>query len=146
MNVFLNGIEAAIANAGPEVAAEFKRLKAATEERAREEKTINRGVASCSVDAKDGGIKFVNFDPYFDAARTVEVVTRGLAKLERLPGSKVREKQKRNLESVLLSFQAKLEPDLAEPRASRKDKAILRKLRRKAARADRERKGDCVRD
>jgi len=94
---------------------------------------------SCSIDEK-GQAEFVDFDPYADAAATVALLQKEKAQLERKPGSKARSKKLRVLESLIAKFSANTPISTSPQRTDRKDKAIFRKHRRKAARADQVRK------
>lgn len=148
MNSFLKGIKAATADAGPDVQAAVERFEAASVEadkeaasRAADIRTAATRIApSCSVDLATGRIKFISFDPYVDAAATVALLEKEKARLECEPGSKKRTKTIRTLESLIAQFSAGIAPTPAEQSTSRKDKRIAKKLRRKAARADLERK------
>ena len=75
-----------------------------------------------------------------DAAATVALLEKEKVRLEGEPGSKARAKKIRTLESVIAQFSAKIAPATTAQSTSRKDKRIDKKLRRKAASVDLDRR------
>lgn len=96
---------------------------------------------SCYVNDKDG-VSFRNFDPYNDKLATCAMLRAEKERIQRSPGSKLRYKQIRTIESAMLSFgctddSAPVKPDT---RAGKRHRSQMRQLRRKAIRYDSARK------
>jgi hypothetical protein len=154
MNPFLQGVEAATADSEVEVQAAFERLKiasvAAERDAAREGANIHAAITatgiapSCSVDVKTGQPTFINFDPQANAVKTIALLEQEKANLDKRPGSKSNSKKIRVLASLISHFSASLHSPEIEIANLRKDNRIKKQMRRKAARADLERKQGCA--